>query len=115
MGKALLARHEEDARAERGGPATISRAFVLPRLEAPVLELVQQRCCREQQEVGERHGQVGDGSWAGPGLQGWEPVLGTPGDGSFLEQPGAGGGLWGGMVRAGNADGPHCLLIACVS
>ncbi|KAM9015744.1 proto-oncogene Mas-like [Ara ararauna] len=50
-------RHEEDARAERGGPATISRAFVLPRLEAPVLELVQQRCCREQQEVGERHGQ----------------------------------------------------------
>uniref|UniRef100_A0A672V7R1 G-protein coupled receptors family 1 profile domain-containing protein n=1 Tax=Strigops habroptila TaxID=2489341 RepID=A0A672V7R1_STRHB len=32
------------------------------------------------------------------------PVLGTTGDGSFMEQPGAGAGLWGEMVSARNAD-----------
>lgn len=95
--------------------ASAEGAFVLPRLEAPVLELLQQRWCQEQQEVGERARAGGRWLLGRARPAGLEARPGHAGDGSFLEQPGAGVGQCGEMGRAGNADGPHCPLIACVS
>lgn len=51
----------------------------------------------------------------GQGRRGGNLSWAWQGMGSFPVQPGAGVGLWGKMVSAGNADARHFLLIPCLS